>query len=331
MVLASTRHGQRKVGVESAPRRLQAHGLDVSAAPPCDEACDEAGSATRALEAAPFNAELVGSFCKRLHDAVWAHGASALEMGSVPRILTLGGDHSLAVGSVAASALLAARAAQLPKSPFKSPELVVFWVDAHADINTPSTTTTGNLHGCPASLLTNIAPRDWRSLGRHFSWTCDSSKRLARLRGHSGDSEPPPFVQPARLVYIALRDVDPAEEELLRLHSVLTYRMDDVRQRGGNLAAIVTEALARVDPEGERAIHCSFDIDSLDPVWAPSTGTPVPGGLTVTQGVEAVRALKATSRLLAMDVVEVNPLLGSPDGQARTLEAARRIISAYMD
>jgi len=315
-----------------------------------------------------FAAKVVGPSNKMLHEEIWLAGLNAIRGGLCPKILTLGGDHSLAIGSVSACAMLAAKLISLnaplnclsnendecgvsqdsnqvstefptPPSedkvlweitnralsiPFTCPELVVFWIDAHADTNTPVLSTSGSIHGCPVSLLANINTDDWEGVREHFSWFGDKLERFKRIT--STDNF---FVMPQNIVYIGLRDVDPAEDIIIEEHSILAYRMNEIDSRGGDLVSIVREALAKVDPEGTRPIHCSFDIDSLDPEFAASTGTPVPGGLTLQQGVDIMMTLKQTGRLFSMDLVEVNTLLGTEEQVLQTLDAAARLISVF--
>ncbi|KAI9604855.1 hypothetical protein H4Q26_002825 [Puccinia striiformis f. sp. tritici PST-130] len=156
-------------------------------------------------------------------------------------IVTIGGDHSLAIGTL--SGTLNA-----------FPEACVIWVDAHADINTPESTETGNLHGCPVSFL------------------------LSTL--HAGkDIEPfkwiKPCLQPDRLVYIGLRDIDMGERKILQENNIRCFTMHDIDRHG--IGKVIEMALESVNKDLKRPIHLSFDVDALDPSVAPSTGTPVRG------------------------------------------------------
>jgi len=205
-------------------------------------------------------------------------------------VITLGGDHSVGIGTLAGHLQ-------------HDPQAVVIWVDAHADINTQATSPSGNLHGMPVSF--NIP-----------SLNCGVPSWLV------------PRLDPSRLAYIGLRDVDGGEKETMKKLGIASYYIQDIDNLG--LATTVREALGRVDPEGNRKIHCSFDIDSLSPSEAPATGTPVRAGLTLREGIQIGDLLHSTGRLAGLDLVEVNPLLGSEEGVDRTLEAATKVVMAAL-
>merc|ERR1712013_244460 len=188
------------------------------------------------------------------------------------------------------------------------PRCVVVWVDAHADINTISSSNTGNMHGMPLSF--NI-------------------KQLQEEFPHPGMSWLTPQLSPSQLVYIGLRDVDEKEQEILQSLNIKTFYMQDVDRLG--IVQVVEEALGSVDPHGERNIHLSFDIDALDPGDAPATGTPVRGGLTLREGLTLCDLVYQTGRLKAVDMVEVNPSLASSEiEKARTVNAANNILLAAL-
>ena len=132
---------------------------------------------------------------------------------------------------------------------------------------------TGNMHGMPVSFNLATLATDSTDL------LPDSSYAWLTSRLH-----------PSRLVYIGLRDVDPPEWELIDRLSIAAYTMADVDRLG--VEETVRQALARVDPENKRNIHMSFDIDSLDPAWCPSTGTPVKEGLTLREGLSLVEKVR---------------------------------------
>ncbi|EEH44348.1 arginase [Paracoccidioides brasiliensis Pb18] len=184
-------------------------------------------------------------------------------------VLTLGGDHSIAIGTVSGTAK--AMRERLGR------EIALIWVDAHADINTPETSGSGNIHGMPVAFLTGLA-REKRS--DVFGWLG---------RDH--------FVSTRKLVYIGLRDVDRGEKKILRENGI----------RAHGIGRVVEMALAHIG--ADTPIHLSFDVDALDPQWAPSTGTPVRGGLTLREGDFIAECVHETGNLVAMDLVEVNPSL----------------------
>ncbi|OBZ86841.1 Arginase [Choanephora cucurbitarum] len=186
-------------------------------------------------------------------------------------VLTLGGDHSVALATV--SGVFGAY-----------PDACLIWVDAHADINTPATTDSGNIHGCPLSFLTGIA-------GDHpdFRWV-------------------KPLLKTNRLTYIGLRDVDEGEKKIMKDLGIKAFSMHHVDRYG--IGKVVDMALDHVNPNRDLPIHLSFDVDALDPSVAPSTGTPVRGGLTFREGHYICEALAETGLLVAADIMEVNPSLG---------------------
>ena len=214
---------------------------------------------------------------------------SILESGHMA--LTLGGDHSLGLGSVAASLE-------------HDPDTVVVWVDAHADINTMTTSNSGNMHGMPVSF------------------------NIPELREEFPHEDLMDWITPgldtSRLVYIGLRDVEEEERKILEKLSITAYYMSDVDRLGIN--HVVSEALTRLDKSGTRNIHLSFDIDALDPVEASATGTPVRGGLSLREGMTVCDMIQRTGRLSAMDLVEINPRLGDEREVMKTVESAQLLI-----
>eukprot|EP01124_Arcella_intermedia_P018606 TRINITY_DN2562_c0_g2_i2.p1 TRINITY_DN2562_c0_g2~~TRINITY_DN2562_c0_g2_i2.p1 ORF type:complete len:358 (+),score=5.12 TRINITY_DN2562_c0_g2_i2:496-1569(+) len=280
VVLASCRHGQRKAGVELSPVSLFSFcaGLldKIDFSLPSTEDEDEATDRALVGGALILRPRAVAAATRCLHDEILKGGLERLASGRFPRTLTLGGDHSLSLGTISAASDLATRALEGGlAAPFQRPELVVVWVDAHADINTPSTSASGNLHGCPLSALLGLDAPGWDAL-RHFGWVKD---RLAAT-GAGRTS----YLLPGHLLYIGLRDVEPPEQALLAEHRIEAYSMRRVRADQRGMDALVKEALGKVDPAGERPIHVSFDIDAIDPMFAPGTGTAVGGGLTVEEG-----------------------------------------------
>ncbi|OJD21686.1 arginase [Blastomyces percursus] len=192
-------------------------------------------------------------------------------------VLTLGGDHSIAIGTVSGTAK--AIRERLGR------EMALIWVDAHADINTPETSGSGNIHGMPVAFLTGLAKEDRRDI---FGWL-----------------EKDHLISPRKLVYIGLRDVDRGEKKILRENGIKAFSMHDVDKHG--IGRVVEMALAHIG--SDTPIHLSFDVDALDPQWAPSTGTPVRGGLTLREGDFIAECVHETGNLVAMDLVEVNPSL----------------------
>lgn len=216
-------------------------------------------------------------------------------------VLTLGGDHSVAIGSISGTARALRRRV--------GRELAVIWVDAHADINLPEVSQSGNIHGMPLAFLTGLArPAPNEAADAPFAWLHDD--HLVSLR---------------KLVYIALRDVDRAEKLLLRQHGIRAFSMHDIDRHG--IGRVVEMALAHVGADSP--IHLSFDVDALDPLWAPSTGTPVRGGLTLREGDFICECLHETGNLVAMDLVEVNPSLAAV-GASETVRAGCSLVRSAL-
>ncbi|KAL9952043.1 hypothetical protein ACROYT_G039243 [Oculina patagonica] len=208
--------------------------------------------------------------------------------------LTIGGDHSIAVGSVFGHASVAK-------------DLGLLWIDAHTDINTPTTTTTGNLHGMPLSMLIKGIPE------------------FPALSGYEWCS---PCLSPKDIVYIGLRDVEPQEREICEQLGIACYTIDDIDKDG--IGVIIEKALEKINPNGDRPIHVSYDIDSLDPKEAPSTGTPVRGGLTLDEGIYIAQKVAQTGCLSGIDMVEFNPTIGTEEDVVKTAKNTMKLIQILL-
>ncbi|MCJ1238032.1 Arginase, catabolizes arginine to ornithine and urea [Varicellaria rhodocarpa] len=189
-------------------------------------------------------------------------------------VLTLGGDHSIAIGTIAGTAR--AIRERLNK------DLAVIWVDAHADINTPETSESGNIHGMPVAWLTGLAKEEREDV---FGWLGQKER-----------------IGLGKLVYIGLRDVDRGEKRILKENNIRAFSMHDIDKYG--IGKVMDLALAHIGPD--TPIHLSFDVDALDPQWAPSTGTPVRGGLTLREGDYISECVHETGSLVAMDLVSLS-------------------------
>lgn len=202
-------------------------------------------------------------------------------------VLNWGGDHSVALSTVGAFCEHA-------------PQGSVVWIDAHADLNLPSVSPTGNLHGMPLSVLLDLG-----AIKEHyFPW----------IQGR---------LDPARLIYVGLRDLDPFEQQTLQDLKITAYPAPVIRSRG--MTAVAREIFARVQ---DTPLHISFDIDSLSPEVAPSTGVPVAEGLLVQEVEILGRELSRHPRLLSMDVVEINPALGTAQDVQQTYLAALKVVAS---
>jgi arginase len=215
------------------------------------------------------------------------HVKETLEKGKFA--LTLGGDHSIAIGTISGTSAV-------------YDDYCVVWIDAHGDINSPNTTKSGNLHGCVLSFLLGL---DGANSLPEFSW-CK------------------PCLKKERLVYIGLRDLDPAEKVIIRNLGIKAFSMHEVDRYG--IGKVLEMALDAVNPNRDLPIHCSFDVDALDPSEVPSTGTPVRGGLTFREAHFLVEALSETGLLVALDLMEVNPQLGDANSAEKTVQIANSIV-----
>jgi arginase len=216
--------------------------------------------------------------------------ADAVRSGATP--LVLGGDHSLAMGSIAGVATALDDRQQ---------RVGVIWLDAHGDINTPESSASGNVHGMPVAHLVGLGDR--------------------RL---SGISTAQPAVLPANLVMVGLRDLDQPERRHIRELGITAFTMRTIDERG--LQSVMTDAID-IASRGTAGIHVSCDADWIDPVDAPGVGTPVRGGATFREAHLALEMVADTGRLISMDMVEINPVL---DEHNRTASlAVDLIVSAF--
>ncbi|XP_071369966.1 arginase-1 [Centroberyx affinis] len=196
----------------------------------------------------------------------------------------LGGDHSLAIGSVLGHAAAVQQ------------QLSLVWVDAHADINTPLSSPTGNLHGQPVSYLLHELQAKIPVLP-NFSWV-------------------KPCIAAKDLVYIGLRDVDPEEHYILKFLGIKVFSMTEVDRLG--IARVMEETCDYLSDKVKKPIHLSYDVDAIDPSVTPATGTPVVGGLSYREGVYITETLCQTGLLSAVDMVEVNPLRGRTEQEVQS-------------
>src|SRR5689334_2268077 len=195
-----------------------------------------------------------------------------LEADELP--LVVGGDHSIAIGSFAGAASYSRK---------REETLGLIWFDAHADMNTPETTPSGNIHGMPlASLLGYGAPE------------------LTNVAGFA------PKLDPSLCAHIGARDIDPGERELIRKLGMRFFTMREIDERG--LAVCIDEAI-RIAQQGSGGYAVTFDIDVLDPGDAPGSGTLVRGGLTYRESHLAMEKIAETDRMRSLEIVEINTAL----------------------
>ena len=210
----------------------------------------------------------IAKVCQKLYDVA----LKSLDEGALP--LVLGGDHSLAAGSVAASAVWVQRATGKP--------LGLLWVDAHGDMNTPDTTSSGNVHGMPLAALLGQEPAELASIGAS------------------------PSVLASHTVLLGIRNLDEEEKAQIRASGVHVFTMKDIDRDG--IAKVAERALALASA-GTGGVHVSFDMDVCDPAIAPGVGTPVKGGLDYREAHMVMEIVADSRQLVALDLVEVNPTL----------------------
>lgn len=211
--------------------------------------------------------------------AVLAASSAELRAGRMP--VMLGGDHCLAMGSIAAVANHCREAGR---------KLRILWLDAHTDFNTHAITPSGNVHGMPVACLCGIGPSVLTELGGVV-----------------------PAIEPAQIRQIGIRSVDPEEKRLVHEHGLDIYDMRYIDEVG--MKRTVEQALHGLDDDTH--LHVSFDVDVLDPTIAPGTGTRVPGGLNYREAQLVMEMIADTGRLGSLDVVEVNPALDKRNATAK--------------
>ncbi len=207
--------------------------------------------------------EPIATVCAALAESV----AAMVALGHVP--LILGGDHSLAIGSVSGSA--------------RDRDLGLIWIDAHADFNTAETTPSGNIHGMSLATL----------VGRGHALLTGLARRV-------------PAVRPERVALIGVRDLDPLERTALRASGLHVFTMHEIDRQG--MAAVIEEAVRHAS-QGVAGFHVSLDLDVVDPREAPGVGTPVFGGISRREAHLAMEVLALSGGVRSLDVVEVNPIL----------------------
>ncbi len=189
--------------------------------------------------------------------------------GSFP--LILGGDHSIAIGTLAGVAK-------------HHNKLGVIWFDAHGDLNTPETSPSGNIHGMPLAV----------SLGL-------GEEQLVKLGGYD------PKIRPEQVVIIGARSLDSGEKELIKKLNMKVYTMHEIDRLG--MSRVMEETIDYFKKQEVDGVHLSFDLDALDTLYAPGVGTPVAGGVTYREAHLAMELLAETDMVTSAEFVEVNPIL----------------------
>ncbi len=271
----------RYAGLQARLRRLGYEAIDggnIDVAAPEEASGPEAFQERDGARVRHLNA--VRSACA----AIYAAARDCVQAEAFP--IFLGGDHSIAMGTVGGVSERAPTG--------------VIWIDAHADINTPATSPSGNLHGMPLAHLVGQGLPELVHLGR-----------------------PGPAIDPRHVVIIGLRSVDAGERRHLRDLGIRAYTMRDIDERG--LAAIARETIIHVARLPR--VHVSLDLDSLDPGDAPGVGTPVPGGLNYREAHLLMEMLAESRKVTSLDIVEINPIL---DHGNQTAELAVELAASLL-
>lgn len=228
----------------------------------------------------------IAAICERLGSMVH----QAMLDGKFP--LVLGGDHSIAIGTIAGLAKYFRK---------KRQKLGLIWVDAHADMNTPQTSPSGNIHGMPLACTVGLGPPE-----------------LVKMFGFS------PKVDPANVALVGIRDLDILERANVRESGVQAFTMRDIDERG--LQSVMAQAI-KIATRGTAGFHLSLDLDYVDPSHAPGVGTPVRGGATYREAHLAMELIADSAAMVSMEAVEVNPVF---DEANRTADLAVELILSAM-
>ena len=273
--------GAGRRGVDMGPSAVRLAGLNARLASLGYEVEDLGNVSVAQQESTPTGPEnakylsQIAKTCAKL--ATMVEGVTSA--GKFP--LVLGGDHSIAIGTVAGVAHSHRQ---------RGEKIGLIWIDAHADMNTPESSPSGNVHGMPLACCIGHGPRELTEI---FDFS--------------------PKVHGPNVALIGIRDVDEKERELVRASGVTTFTMRDIDERG--LRNVMEQAL-EIASKGTAGFHLSLDMDSVDPDEAPGVGTPVRGGMTYREAHLAMETICDCSRMLSMELVEVNPVLDSANRTA---------------
>lgn len=280
--------GSDRRGVDMGPSALRMAGLNRRLAALGYEVEDMGNVMVEQQESLPEGPRhakylpQIAAVCERIGDAV----TQAAVDGKAP--LVLGGDHSIAIGTVSGMAKALRK---------KRHKMGVVWLDAHADMNTPQSSPSGNVHGMALACLIGLGPPE-----------------LTKLYGFV------PKVDPRNVVLMGVREVDILERPQVRESGVTVFTMRDIDEKGMRW---VTEQAIEVASRGTVGYHLSLDMDCVDPQYAPGVGTPVPGGATYREAHLAMEMMADSGGIISMEVVEVNPVF---DEANRTADLAVQLV-----
>lgn len=270
---APSTFGQKKLGVNLGPDAIRYAGLLARLKRMGHDVIDKGNIEVPNLDVEKFHSNQEGlrnyneiiTVSENLSKAV----SETVKNGNFP--LTLGGDHSIAVGSISGI------------SQYYN-NLGVIWYDAHGDLNVPEESPSGNVHGMPLRILAGDGPDE-----------------LVHLNGFT------PKVKPENIVLIGMRDLDKGEKEYIKDKNIKTFTMADIDRFG--IQEVIERALEYLKSRNIDGLHFSLDVDALDPTETPGTGTRVLGGLSYRESHFALELLSESKLVTSMDLVEVNPLI----------------------
>ena len=237
--------------------------------------------------------------CQRLRDEV----KKELKKGFFPLILS--GDHSSALGSLSGIQMA-----------YPDKEIGVIWLDAHADIHTPYSTPSGNVHGMPIAAALSIDNREFSKNKVSES----TEKNWLRMKNMGNKS---PLIKPENLIYFGVRDTEKEEDQIIQSKKIKNFSVDEVRGLG--LKSCIDQTIQQLISTD--LIYISFDVDALDcDLFSRGTGTPVSKGFVTKEIISIIKGVKDTGKLVALEICEINPLLDNKGNQMA--ESSFEIISS---
>ncbi len=288
--------GQSRRGVDMGPSAVRVAGLEARLEA-LGHIVEDGGNVAVAFPEQKKEGDPHAKYLKEIASTCTKHAEmvmKTLEAGKFP--LTLGGDHSVAAGTVAGVAEFFRQQRRVQEN-----KVGLIWIDAHADINTPETSPSGNVHGMPLAAIMGLGPAD-----------------LSNIYDFS------PKVHPENCVLVGVRDIDAREKENIKQTGIEVYTMRDIDERG--MRTVIEEAL-RVAGRGTAGYHVSLDMDWIDPEDAPGVGTPVRGGASYREAHLAMEIISDHGRMVSFEIVEVNPVI---DEHNRTADLAVELtLSAF--
>ncbi|MDT3955972.1 arginase, partial [Staphylococcus aureus] len=285
---APSTFGQRKLGVDLGPTAIRYAGL-ISRLKQLDlDVYDKGDIKVPAVNIEKFHSEQKGlrnydeiiDVNQKLNKEV----SASIENNRFP--LVLGGDHSIAVGSVSAISK-------------HYNNLGVIWYDAHGDLNIPEESPSGNIHGMPLRILTGEGPKELLELNSNV-------------------------IKPENIILIGMRDLDKGERQFIKDHNIKTFTMSDIDKLG--IKEVIENTIEYLKSRNVDGVHLSLDVDALDPLETPGTGTRVLGGLSYRESHFALELLHQSHLISSMDLVEVNPLI---DSNNHTAEQAVSLVGTF--